>query len=65
MATRKKKSKEHRGGHRDGSGRKKRFNEDTTVISFRVPESKESEIRATVNEKLAAIEDANNSESNP
>lgn len=44
--------KENRGGKRKGSGRKPKFEEETTTISFRVPISKIDEITELVNKRL-------------
>ena len=41
-----------RGGHREGSGRKPMYEEKTKVISFRVPESKEEEVKDIVGKFL-------------
>lgn len=40
------------GGKRKGVGRKPAFEEETTTIAFRIPVSKEKEIRKLVNEYL-------------
>lgn len=47
-----KKKKETRGGARQGSGAKPKYNEVTTTVAFRVPESKREEFRQYGNEKL-------------
>ena len=45
--------KETRGGTRQGSGAKPKYKEPTKTIAFRVPLSKESEIKSIVKLKLA------------
>ena len=44
-------NKKH-GGKRAGSGNKPKYGEATTTVAFRVPESKVSEIKLMVAEKL-------------
>ena len=44
--------KENRGGKRLGSGRPHKYNEQTKIISFRVPISKEQEVKKIVQKKL-------------
>lgn len=44
--------KENRGGKREGAGRNPTYSEPTKTISFRVPQSKVSEIKELVKEKL-------------
>jgi hypothetical protein len=44
--------KDKRGGKREGSGAKPRYNEPTKSISIRVPESKVEEVKAIVKEYL-------------
>jgi len=41
------------GGWRAGSGAKPKYNEPTTTIAFRVPESKVDELKEIVNSKLS------------
>lgn len=41
------------GGSRPNSGRKKKFKETTKVVSFRVPQSLEKEIKDAVNQILS------------
>ena len=41
------------GGIRKGSGAKPKYNEPTTTIAFRVPESKVDELKDMVNAKLS------------
>lgn len=43
---------ENRGGKRVNAGRKAQYNEPTTTVAFRVPESKKHLIRQTINELL-------------
>jgi hypothetical protein len=45
--------KENRGGARQGSGAKSKYNEVTTTISFRCPTSKVDEMKIAINEKLS------------
>ncbi|MBA2561567.1 MAG: hypothetical protein H0V14_01385 [Chitinophagaceae bacterium] len=40
------------GGARQGSGRKKKYGEETVTVAFRVPESKAGIIKVVVNKKL-------------
>jgi len=44
---------EKRGGRRPFSGAKPKYNEQTTTIAFRCPESKKNELKKTVNELLS------------
>lgn len=44
--------KETRGGTRQGSGAKPKYNEPTTTIAFRVPLSKVDELKDIVNTRL-------------
>lgn len=43
---------ENRGGRRENSGQKQKYNEPTKTISFRVPESKIDEFKAVISEML-------------
>lgn len=45
--------KKKSGGTRKGSGAKPKYNEATTTIAFRVPESKVDELKDMVNTKLS------------
>ena len=45
--------KETRGGTRQGSGAKPKYNEPTTTIAFRVPVSKVDKLKDMVNAKLS------------
>lgn len=45
-------NKEKRGGKREGAGRKQKYNEETKVVTFRIPLSKVNEIKEIVNDKL-------------
>lgn len=45
--------KETRGGTRQGSGAKPKYNEKTKTVAFRCPLSKVDELKKLVNEKLA------------
>lgn len=45
-------NKPKQGGSRLGSGAKPKYNEPTTTIAFRVPESKANELKQLVNDKL-------------
>ncbi len=45
--------KETRGGTRQGSGAKPKYNEPTKTIAFRVPQSKIDEIKLIVKTKLS------------
>ena len=47
-----KKKKETRGGTRQGSGAKPKYNEQTKTISFRCPMSKIDELKLVVKYKL-------------
>jgi len=42
-----------RGGIRQGSGAKPKYNEETKTVSFRCPVSKIDELKATVKDKLS------------
>lgn len=44
--------REKRGGARKGSGPKKKYSEDTTMISFRCPKSKAEEMKKSIKAKL-------------
>lgn len=44
--------KENRGGKRKGSGRPPKYKEPTKTISFRVPISKEDEVKKIVQKEL-------------
>ena len=48
-----KKKKETRGGTRQGSGAKPKYNEQTKTVSFRCPLSKVDEIKVIVKSKLS------------
>ncbi len=52
--------KPKQGGHRQGSGAKPKYKEKTTTITFRVPESKVSEIKELVKDKLKEYEKKQN-----
>jgi hypothetical protein len=45
-------NKQTRGGTRQGSGAKPKYNEKTTTIAFRCPISKVAELKSLVNDKL-------------
>jgi hypothetical protein len=45
-------NKQKRGGTRQGSGAKPKYNEQTTTIAFRCPISKVAELKSLVNDKL-------------
>ena len=47
------KKKETRGGTRQGSGAKPKYNEQTKTVSFRCPLSKVNELKLVVNSKLS------------
>lgn len=47
------KTKSNRGGKRPLSGAKKKYNEETTTIAFRVPVSKVNQLKDMVNTKLS------------
>jgi hypothetical protein len=47
------KSKNTRGGTRQGSGAKPKYNEQTKTVSFRCPLSKVDELKLVVNFKLS------------
>lgn len=51
---------ETRGGTRQGSGAKPKYNEQTTTIAFRVPVSKVDEIKHIVKEKLVEFSNLKN-----
>lgn len=42
-----------RGGKRHGSGRKKKYGEETKTISFRIPISKITEVRKVIKDYLS------------
>jgi len=45
--------KETRGGTRQGSGAKPKYNEETKTVAFRCPLSKVNELKLVVNSKLS------------
>ena len=45
--------KQHRGGTRQGSGAKPKYNEETKTVSFRCPLSKVDELKLVVKSKLS------------
>ena len=47
-----KRKKETRGGTRQGSGAKPKYNEETKTVAFRCPLSKVDELKKIINEKL-------------
>ena len=49
----KKKELENRGGKRQGSGAKPKYNEPTKTVAFRCPLSKIDELKMIVNSKLS------------
>ena len=48
-----KKKKETRGGTRQGSGSKPKYNEETKTVAFRCPMSKVDELKLVVKSKLS------------
>ena len=48
-----KKKKETRGGTRQGSGAKPKYNEETKTVAFRCPLSKVDELKLVVKSKLS------------
>lgn len=48
-----KKKKEKRGGARQGSGAKPKYQEQTKTVAFRCPMSKVDELKLTVKSKLS------------
>ena len=52
MKLRPKKKKETRGGTRQGSGAKPKYNEQTKTVAFRCPLSKVDELKLIVKSKL-------------
>ncbi len=48
-----KKKKETRGGARQGSGSKPKYNEETKTVAFRCPLSKIDELKLVVKSKLS------------
>ena len=52
--------KETRGGKRQNSGAKPKYNEPTKTTAFRIPISKIDEVKALVREFLASYERKNN-----
>ena len=48
-----KKNKETRGGTRQGSGAKPKYNEQTKTVAFRCPLSKVDELKIVVKSKLS------------
>ena len=54
-----KKKKETRGGTRQGSGAKPKYNEQTKTVAFRCPLSKVDELKLLVKSKLSARTVAN------
>ena len=48
-----KKKKETRGGTRQGSGAKPKYNEETKTVAFRCPMSKVDELKIVVKSKLS------------
>ena len=48
-----KKKKETRGGTRQGSGAKPKYNEETKTLAFRCPVSKVDELKTIVKSKLS------------
>lgn len=49
----KKKEKSKRGGKRNGSGQKLKYNEETKTVAFRCPISKVDELKIIVKSKLS------------
>lgn len=49
----KKKEKSKRGGKRIGSGRKKKYNEETKTVAFRCPIPKVEKLKEIVNAQLS------------
>lgn len=49
------KKKETRGGTRQGSGAKPKYNEQTKTVSFRCPLSKVDELKVIVKSKLSEL----------
>jgi len=47
------KKKETRGGNRQGSGAKPKYNEETKTVAFRCPISKVEELKILVKSKLS------------
>ena len=47
------KKKETRGGTRQGSGAKPKYNEETKTVAFRCPSSKVDELKIIVKSKLS------------
>jgi len=52
--------KETRGGKRQNSGAKPKYNEPTKTTSFRIPISKTDEVKTLVKNFLAGLERENN-----
>ena len=52
--------KTKRGGKREGSGRKLKYNEKTITVSFKCPESKKTEFKEFCNKQLKNYENACN-----
>jgi cation transport regulator ChaC len=50
------KTKDKRGGPRDGSGAKLKYGERTTTIAFRIPVSQKSAIKILVKEMMKKLE---------
>ena len=50
-----KKKKETRGGTRQGSGAKPKYNEQTKTVAFRCPLSKVDELKIIVKSKLSEL----------
>ena len=48
-----KKEKSKRGGKRNGSGQKLKYNEETKTVAFRCPISKVEELKEIVNAQLS------------
>lgn len=53
ITVKKKFKKETRGGTRQGSGAKPKYNEETKTVAFRCPLSKVDELRVVVKSKLS------------